>query len=169
MPHSHTLDELLARWDEAYHNGRDLSAEELCVALVSRFARRAARANPRAEGSGWSAQDAWLDDRSRPVRYELAGVAPVTEQRYAIQSHLAKGRPGDRLHRGRPGAAPRGGASSSSSTGSPTTPIAWPTFAREREITARMQHPGHRARLWCRPVAPAAGHSMPCAISRAAR
>ena len=142
MPHSHTLDELLARWDEAYHNGRELSAEELCISQSSPdlLARVRDHIGALKKMDGLLKVHGWAEDRDS-ADTDLAAIEPVTQQRYAIRTHLAKGGLGtvfiaeDQelrrevalkfiLHRF------AGDADCLAS------------FRAEREITARMQHPG---------------------------
>src|SRR5262245_8436825 len=100
MAHSHTLDELLARWDEAHSKGLDLSAEELCAALQETgcaaspapdvLARLREQIRGLKEVDGLLRTQSWSRDRAR-ADVELNEAVPVIEQRYAIQSHLAKG------------------------------------------------------------------------------
>ncbi len=140
MPHTRTLDELLARWGEAHSQGQDLSAEELCATRSSPDLLVALREQIRGlkEVDGLLRSQNWTDETTDS---DLRGVMPVTEQRYAINSHLAKGGLGtvfiaedqelrrevalkfilDRF---------AGDAGCLAS------------FRAEREITARMQHPG---------------------------
>ncbi len=142
MPHSNTLDELLARWDEAYHNGQDLSAEELCNAHSSPDLLGRVREHIRL----WKRMDGllkthcWTPGRDS-ADIDLAAVEPMTHERYAIQSHLAKGGLGtvfvaEDLELRREVALKfilqrfAGDAECLAS------------FRAEREITARMQHPG---------------------------
>jgi len=142
MPHSQTLDDLLARWDEAYHNGLELSAEELCASHSSPDLLLEVREQILAlkEMDGLLKTHSWTADRDW-ADTNLPGVVPQTAQRYTIQSHLAKGGLGTvfiaedqelrrevalKLILGR----------------FADDPDCLANFRSEREITARMQHPG---------------------------
>jgi len=142
MPHSHTLDELLARWDEAQSKGRDLSAEELCATRSSPDLLVALREQIRGlkEVDGLLRTQGWKSERER-ADVDLGQAEPVTEQRYAIQSHLAKGGLGtvfiaeDRELR-------REVAVKLILERFASDEDCLASFRAEREITARMQHPG---------------------------
>jgi serine/threonine protein kinase len=142
MPHSHTLDELLARWDEAYHNGRELSAEELCAphAPPDLLANVRDQIRVLKQMDGLLRTHAWTNSRGR-ADTDLGGVEPVTHERYAIQSHLAKGGLGtvfiavDQELR-------REVALKLILNDFASDPDSLASFRAEREITARMQHPG---------------------------
>jgi serine/threonine-protein kinase len=141
MPHTRTLDELLARWDQAYSNGQDPSAEELCASHSSPELVLALREQIRGlkEMDGLLRTQTWSLNRQADV--ELPEGTAVTEQRYAIQSHLAKGGLGtvfvaeDRELR-------REVALKFILERFAGDPDCLASFRAEREITARMQHPG---------------------------
>ncbi|HEX5104810.1 MAG TPA: protein kinase [Pirellulaceae bacterium] len=142
MPHSQTLEQLLAHWDEAYHNGVELSAEELCASHSSPDLLLEVREQIEAlkEVDGLLKTHAWTTERGRSDT-DLPGVFPSTEQRYSIHSHLARGGLGtvfiaeDRELR-------REVALKFVLGRYTDDPNALASFRSEREITARMQHPG---------------------------
>ncbi|MCI0360000.1 MAG: serine/threonine protein kinase [Planctomycetaceae bacterium] len=142
MPHTTTLDELLTRWDEAYTNGREISAEELCRPHSSPDLLVAVRDHIRAlkQMDGLLKTHCWINDQER-VDTELGPVEPVTHQRYAIQSHLAKGGLGT-VFVAEDQELRREVALKFILDRFASDADCLASFRAEREITARMQHPG---------------------------
>ncbi|HZN34675.1 MAG TPA: protein kinase [Pirellulaceae bacterium] len=149
MAHSNTLDELLARWDEAHSRGLELSPEELCAALPLADTAPAAPdflARLREQIRGLKEVDGLLRAQVRssdpaPADVDLDGIMPITEQRYVIQSHLAKGGLGT-VFIAEDQELRREVALKFILERFANDPDCLASFRAEREITARMQHPG---------------------------
>lgn len=142
MLDTYALDDLLARWDEAYHNGRDVSAEELCAANSSPDLLVALRKQISAlkKVAGMLKTHPWPGDCD-DLDTDLRGVLPIAEQRYTIQSHLAKGGLGT-VFIAEDCELRREVALKFILDRYTNDADCLASFRSEREITARMQHPG---------------------------